>query len=105
MASTTTTTARAQTGEARGTRAETLTPRRQPIVIKPFRIAVYIVLTFGALIFVLPLYLTASVGLTIMQTGLVLAAMAIGAFASGAAPYQRRAARQPSTGVSSVASL
>ncbi len=38
-----------------------------------------------ALIFVLPLYLTASVGLTIMQTGLVLAAMAIGAFASGAA--------------------
>lgn len=38
-----------------------------------------------ALIFVLPLYLTASLGLSIMQTGLVLAAMAIGAFASGAA--------------------
>jgi predicted MFS family arabinose efflux permease len=38
-----------------------------------------------AIIFVLPLYLTASLGLSIMQTGLVLAAMAIGAFASGAA--------------------
>ena len=63
MASTTTTTARAQTGEARGTRAETLTPRRQPIVIKPFRIAVYIVLTFGALIFVLPFFWMVSTSL------------------------------------------
>lgn len=38
-----------------------------------------------AIIFVLPLYLTAALGLSIMQTGLVLAAMAFGAFASGAA--------------------
>ena len=38
-----------------------------------------------AIIFVLPLYLTATLGLSIMQTGLVLAAMAFGAFASGAA--------------------
>lgn len=38
-----------------------------------------------AIIFVLPLYLTAVLGLSIMQTGLVLAAMAFGAFASGAA--------------------
>ncbi|KXC06663.1 MFS transporter [Microbacterium hominis] len=37
-----------------------------------------------AIIFVLPLYLTAALGLSIMQTGLVLAAMAFGAFASGA---------------------
>lgn len=37
-----------------------------------------------AIIFVLPLYLTNVLGLDIMQSGLVLAAMAIGAFISGA---------------------
>ena len=37
-----------------------------------------------AIIFVLPLYLTNVLGLNIMQSGLVLAAMAIGAFISGA---------------------
>ena len=37
-----------------------------------------------AIIFVLPLYLTNLLGLNIMQSGLVLAAMAIGAFISGA---------------------
>ena len=37
-----------------------------------------------AIIFVLPLYLTNVLGLNIMQSGLVLAAMAVGAFISGA---------------------
>ncbi|AXH98072.1 MFS transporter [Ornithinimicrobium avium] len=37
-----------------------------------------------ALVFVLPLYLVNAAGLTIMQAGLVLAAMAFGAFVSGA---------------------
>ncbi|WP_336630746.1 MULTISPECIES: MFS transporter [unclassified Microbacterium] len=38
-----------------------------------------------ALIFVLPLFLVSALGLTVVQTGLVLAAMAFGAFVSGAA--------------------
>lgn len=37
-----------------------------------------------ALIFVLPLYLTAALGLGVMQAGLVLATMAVGAFVAGA---------------------
>lgn len=37
-----------------------------------------------ALVFVLPLYLVTARGLSLMQAGLVLAAMAVGAFASGA---------------------
>lgn len=63
MASTTTTTARAQAGEAREARVETLTPRRKPVVIQPFRIAVYVMLTFGALIFVLPFFWMVSTSL------------------------------------------
>ncbi|MBM7464060.1 EmrB/QacA subfamily drug resistance transporter [Microbacterium dextranolyticum] len=50
-----------------------------------------------ALIFVLPLYLTAALGLSVLQTGLILAAMAFGAFASGAAA-RHLAARFGATG-------
>lgn len=56
MASTTSTSAQARPGEVREARVETLTPRRKPIVIQPFRITVYVLLTFGALIFVLPFF-------------------------------------------------
>lgn len=56
MASTTTTSAQARPGEVRGARVETLTPRRKPIVIQPFRITVYVLLTLGALLFVLPFF-------------------------------------------------
>lgn len=45
-----------------------------------------------ALLFVLPLYLVTALGLSTMATGLVLAAMAIGAFASGAAARHLAAA-------------
>jgi len=56
MASTTTTSAQAPASDMREARAQTLTPRRKPIVIQPFRITVYVLLTFGALIFVLPFF-------------------------------------------------
>lgn len=62
MASTTTSTARAQSGEARDA-ARTATPGRQPIVIRPFRIFVYVLLTVGALIFVLPFFWMVSTSL------------------------------------------
>lgn len=62
MASTTTSTARAQSSEARDT-VRTVTPGRQPIVIRPFRIFVYILLTVGALIFVLPFFWMVSTSL------------------------------------------
>ncbi len=62
MASTTTSTARTQSGEARDA-ARTATPGRQPIVIRPFRIFVYVLLTVGALIFVLPFFWMVSTSL------------------------------------------
>ena len=62
MASTTTPSARAQSGEVRDT-ARTATPGRQPIVIKPFRVFVYVLLTVGALIFVLPFFWMVSTSL------------------------------------------
>jgi len=54
--------ARAQSGEARDA-ARTATPGRQPIVIRPFRIFVYMLLTVGALIFVLPFFWMVSTSL------------------------------------------
>ena len=56
MASTTTPTTRAQSGSAPIARAQTLIPRRRPIVIKPFRIVVYVIMTLGAIVFVLPFF-------------------------------------------------
>src|SRR5690606_29274410 len=63
MASTTTTTARAQTGESSEARAQALTPGRRPIVVNPFRIVGYVLLIFGALVFVLPFFWMVSTSL------------------------------------------